>query len=136
MTFRVNTNSLKNAMGTMFLLAAAFFVCSTLISMRSVFADPIAPANTLPGRSGRVSPRATLESRAVAARTAVTPTQKTATSRTTASRGGSVNRIVTSRNKVSVHPSAATTSSTRGVAARNQVVNNTRSNRAEIFFTC
>lgn len=35
--------SLKNAMGTMFLLAGAFFVCSTLLSMRAVLADPIAP---------------------------------------------------------------------------------------------
>ena len=46
MTFRINANSCKNAMGTVFLLAAAFFVCSTFISMRSVFADPIAPADT------------------------------------------------------------------------------------------
>lgn len=30
-------------MGTMFLLAGAFFVCSTLLSMRAVLADPIAP---------------------------------------------------------------------------------------------
>ena len=36
----------KNAMGTVFLLAGAFFVCSTLVSMRAVFADPIAPAST------------------------------------------------------------------------------------------
>lgn len=33
----------KNAAGTVFLLAAAFFVCSTVLSMRAVFADPIAP---------------------------------------------------------------------------------------------
>ena len=37
--------SLKNAMGTVFLLAGAFFVCSTLLSVRAVFADPIAPVN-------------------------------------------------------------------------------------------
>jgi len=35
--------NLKNAAGTFFLLAAAFFVCSTILSMRAVFADPIAP---------------------------------------------------------------------------------------------
>lgn len=128
MTFRINTNSVKNAMGTMFLLAAAFFVCSTLISMRSVFADPIAPANTLPGRSGRVSPRASIENRAVAARTATTSSQ--ATSRTTNSRGGSVNRVVSSRGKVSARPTSATTSASRGVTARNQVVSSPRSNRA------
>ena len=128
MTFRVNTNSLKNAMGTMFLLAAAFFVCSTLVSMRSVFADPVAPANTLPGRSGRVSPRASLENRTVAARTSVAPNQ--ATARTTTSRGSSVNRIVTSRNKVSSRPTSTATASSRGVTARNQVASNARSNRA------
>ena len=36
----------KNAVGTMFLLAGAFFVCSTFLSMRAVFADPIAPTVT------------------------------------------------------------------------------------------
>ena len=36
-------NSLKNAVSTVFLLAGAFFVCSTFLSMRAVFADPIAP---------------------------------------------------------------------------------------------
>lgn len=134
MTFRINTNSLKNAMGTMFLLAAAFFVCSTLISMRSVFADPVAPANTLPGRSGRTSPRASIENRAVAARTTVAPKQ--VASRTVASRDGSVNRVVSSRSKVSARgnvsarPTSTATVSSRGVAARNQVVNNARSNRA------
>ena len=128
MTFRVNTNSLKNAMGTMFLLAAAFFVCSTLISMRSVFADPVAPANTLPGRSGRTSPRAALENRAVTARTTVAQNQDA--SRTTTSRGGSANRVVTSRSKVSTRPTSTTTTSSRGVTARNQVVKNSRSNRA------
>ena len=40
-------NSFKNAMGTVFLLAGAFFVCSTLFSIRAVFADPIAPINDM-----------------------------------------------------------------------------------------
>ena len=52
MTFRINANSCKNAVGTVFLLAAAFFVCSTFISMRSVFADPIAPENSVAQKSG------------------------------------------------------------------------------------
>ena len=38
-------DSLKNAMGTVMLLAGAFFVCSTLLSLRAVFADPIAPVD-------------------------------------------------------------------------------------------
>ena len=33
----------KNALGTMFLLVGAFLVCSTFLSMRVVFADPIGP---------------------------------------------------------------------------------------------
>ena len=36
----------KNAMGTVFLLAGAFFVCSTFLSMRAVLADPVAPTVT------------------------------------------------------------------------------------------
>ena len=59
MTFRINANSCKNAMGTVFLLAAAFFVCSTLVSMRSVFADPIVDTGAAMQKSGRASPRAT-----------------------------------------------------------------------------
>ncbi len=38
---------MKNAAGTVFLLAAAFFVCSTFLSMRAVFADPVAPVSAV-----------------------------------------------------------------------------------------
>ena len=57
------TNLCKNALGTVLLLMGAFFVCSTLLSMRMVFADPIAPSGTEmaqmanSSRSGRASPR-------------------------------------------------------------------------------
>lgn len=90
----------KNAMGTVFLLAAAFFVCSTLVSMRAVFADPIAPvgatgatpqatrAGTATSRSGRASPRGTTGS-ATVARTATAG--GAATSRTVASRAATTN---------------------------------------------
>ncbi len=74
-------------MGTVFLLAGAFFVCSTLVSIRAVFADPIAPMNaneivvpqgtrTNVRTSGRTSPRGTnsVANRATVARTAVAPT--------------------------------------------------------------
>ena len=40
-------NSVKNAVGTVFLLAGAFFVCSTMLSIRAVFADPIAPIDQM-----------------------------------------------------------------------------------------
>ena len=75
-------NSLKNAMGTVMLLAGAFFVCSTLVSIRTVFADPIAPVNAemmaqqssraSARTSGRASPRNDMNvSRQTVARTAV-----------------------------------------------------------------
>ena len=48
----------KNAMGTVFLLAGAFFVCSTFLSMRAVFADPIAPVISPTVNANTASPRA------------------------------------------------------------------------------
>ena len=86
MTSQKIISSVKNAMGTVFLLAGAFFVCSTLVSIRAVFADPIAPMNaneivvpqgtrTNVRTSGRTSPRGTnATTRATVARTAVAPT--------------------------------------------------------------
>ena len=86
MTSQKIISSVKNAMGTVFLLAGAFFVCSTLVSIRAVFADPIAPTNvneivvpqgtrTNVRTSGRASPRGTnATTRATVARTAVAPT--------------------------------------------------------------
>ncbi len=135
MTLRINVNSCKNAMGTVFLLAAAFFVCSTFVSMRSVFADPIASANALPQRSGRTSPRATTQTRANTARTTVSrATTVPSASRATVSRGSGVaNRTVTSRGGAAVrniNAGQATQVSSRGVTARGQTVSNVRSNRA------
>ena len=49
MTSRNVADFCKNAMGTVFLLAGAFFVCSTLVSIRAVFADPVAPVNVQMG---------------------------------------------------------------------------------------
>ena len=75
--------SLKNAMGTVFLLAGAFFVCSTLLSVRAVFADPIAPvnANELVLQQGarsnvnaRTSARTSPRTKATVARTTVART--------------------------------------------------------------
>lgn len=128
MNFRINANSLKNAMGTVFLLAAAFFVCSTFISMRSVLADPVAPANTLPQRLGRTSPRATTQNRASAARTTVSRATVTpaSESRTTTSRGVA-SRTVSPRTSVR-NINAQTTTPSRGVTVRAQ--NAARSNRA------
>ena len=131
MTRQKIADSFKNAVGTVFLLAGAFFVCSTFLSIRSVFADPIAPINensvatpqsgrASNPRSGRASPR----NRANASRTTVA---RTTTSSGTAARAVSgrpaVNRAnaTSSRNVVS-RASAATSranaAATRSVRAR------------------
>ena len=123
MTFRINANSMKNAMGTVFLLAAAFFVCSTLISMRSVFADPIVNTDAMQQKSGRQSPRSTAKStnRATVSRTTSVRTPG-ATTR------GTANRTVTSRGVSSTRSNG--TVATRGVTARSNANRTTTSNRA------
>ena len=94
------TDFCKNAMGTVFLLAGAFFVCSTLVSIRAVFADPIAPMATSAmvaapqaTRAGTASPRANATSRRNAANTVsrgtasattVSPSRSVSTRATTA----------------------------------------------------
>ena len=98
----------KNAAGTVFLLAAAFFVCSTLLSMRAVFADPVAPVVTQASRSGAQSPRTTRPS---------PRTTDNAPSRT----GGATaapSRAVAERATASRAPQAASVAPSRAVAAR------------------
>lgn len=128
------TDSLKNAMGTVFLLAGAFFVCSTFLSIRSVFADPIAPmdSNMLVGpqsgranarTSGRASPRNTATtSRRAVARTAV------------ADRGaitGAASRTVVSRAATN-RATGAATSRANATTKRNVVSRQTAAtNRAQ-----
>lgn len=117
-------------MGTMLLLASVFFVCSTFVSMRSVFADPIVSVNNLPQKTGRQSPRSTANNRATTARTT--------TSRTTASRAGvttnSASRAAVSRGtagSVRNIASRGTTATRSGVATRNVVSRNqSTANRA------
>ncbi|MFQ6744386.1 MAG: hypothetical protein ACLRFN_00180, partial [Alphaproteobacteria bacterium] len=108
-------DSLKNALGTVFLLAGAFFVCSTVLSVRSVLADPIAPVvpemydNSQNGRASgrasvRTSPRAKANAtRRTVARTTVAPNASVA--RTTENRrvnnsAANANRAVASRTVV------------------------------------
>ena len=142
MTRQKIADSFKNAIGTVFLLAGAFFVCSTFLSIRSVFADPIAPINensvaapqsgrASNPRSGRASPR----KRANASRTTVA---RTTTPSGTASRAVSgrpaVNRATAagSRNVVSrasaatSRANAAATRSVRARTATTAAVNNAR----------
>ena len=114
-------------MGTVFLLAAAFFVCSTFISMRSVFADPIAPANEIVQKSGRTSPRANANTRANVSRATVARAPGAVAqpaSRTSVSRGSGT-RSVSSR---SITPTRST--NTRSVTSRSNAKTRTTSNRA------
>ena len=129
MTFHINANSCKNAMGTVFLLAAAFFVCSTLVSMRSVFADPIVNPNAATQRTGRQSPRSTANNRANAARTTASRTTVQSASRTTASRANAANRTVAKR---SVTPTRSTNVSSRNVVSRNNSATRTTSNNRAV----
>lgn len=124
MKSQIVANSVKNALSTVFLLAGAFFVCSTMLSIRSVFADPIAPVdNTVyanqygrntNARSGRASPRNRANpSRTTVARTSVaggvTNPRAAAASRAVTSRATGANtNAAPSRNVVS-RASAVTT---------------------------
>ena len=130
---KIDMNSCKNAMGTLFLLATAFFICSTFISMRSVFADPIAPNNTGIQQSGRQSPRSKTAtsnrtvSRSTVSRTTNATTQPT-TDKTVISRGVA-SRNVASRN---VSQTRSTDGQSRNVASRSRTNASQRgtSNRA------
>lgn len=115
------TDFCKNAMGTVFLLAGAFFVCSTLVSIRAVFADPIAPMATSAmvaapqaTRAGTASPRANATSRRNAANTVSRGTA----SATTVSPSRSVStRATTART-------ATTRATTTAVASRTGTTGN------------
>ena len=119
-------------MGTVFLLAAAFFVCSTLVSMRSVFADPIVDTSAAAQRTGRQSPRNATNNRANTARTTVsraTASRTTAqpANRTATSRGTTANRTVSKR---ATTPTRSTNVSSRNVVSRSNTTNQTTNNRA------
>lgn len=120
-------NFCKNALGTVFLLVGAFLVCSTFLSMRVVFADPIGPIfeNTQVEADGltlsRTSPRndANRNVRATAARPT---TGAAATTATTATRSV-VQRPTTDTARSTTERGVITRQlarrSSRGVKARN-----------------
>lgn len=132
MSVRINANSCKNALGTVFLLATAFFVCSTFISMRSVFADPIAPDNSNVVQSGRQSPRSTSRtSNRTISRSSVSRATSGATitpTRSAVSRGTAGSRSVSSRSITPTRKNANVVS--RGVATRGQSTRGTGENRS------
>lgn len=123
MTSRNVADFCKNAMGTVFLLAGAFFVCSTLVSIRAVFADPIAPANTM--LITAQSPRAnTANSRRNSANVVSRRDAATTATNTANSARSVAARTTTSR------ATAANTNSSRSVVARTTTPARTVRNRA------
>lgn len=133
--------SLKNAVSTVFLLAGAFFVCSTFLSMRAVFADPIAPVNDaslmMPQAqragnnartSGRASPRnRQTTNRATVARSAIV---NAARNQMTNPRGVAQRNVVSRgavnprANGVATRNTSATTTPTRNVVSRQNAAAN------------
>lgn len=129
----------KNAAGTIFLFAAAFFVFSTLVSMRAVLADPViiqqqqqAVSNsprsvrTAKASSSRTS-RTSRDSKAIVARTGATQTTKSAPATAVSAYRGTASRGTASRSSV-----AGTTAATsaRGVSARSATNRATATNKS------
>ena len=126
------TNAYKNAMGTVFLLAGAFFICSTLLSMRAVLADPIAPAQSNPARANtpRTAPGRTVANTRTPARTTTTrATTTNMASRTTAPSRNISTRSVSIRNSngesTDVKTAVRNNSASRSIASRTTANNNT-----------
>ncbi len=108
-------NLCKNALGTVLLLVGAFFVCSTLLSMRVVFADPIGPVfgNETGATQSAASPRTSGRTNPRGGATSARPTTATSTSGVAnASRG------VATRNVSARQTNPARTTTTRNVVSR------------------
>ncbi|MDE6250416.1 MAG: hypothetical protein K2M34_02145 [Alphaproteobacteria bacterium] len=101
----------KNAVGTVFLLAGAFFVCSTFLSMRAVFADPIAPVDV---NNSAAAPQAV---RAGTSRSARTSPRQTQTNSTNVARTATASRNVVSRAGINI-PTASRATTSRNVVSR------------------
>ena len=121
-------NFCKNAVGAMFLLVAAFLVCSTFLSMRAVFADPVAPViQAVPvdapvGSAPRSNPRSNLRS--------------TSGARPVASRGvvarGQSSQNNNGRNVVARTTNRTTANRTRNVRARTATTTDTSAARISL----
>jgi len=115
-------NFCKNAVGTMFLLMAAFLVCSTFLSMRAVFADPIAPViqavpvNAPVGAAPRANPRANVRQTSAARPTSTTSRNVVARGKTTNGNSG--------RNVVARTANRNAVNTTRNVRSRSATTTN------------
>ena len=124
MTKRNIADLAKNTVGTVFLLAGAFFMCSTFVSMRAVFADPIAPT-VVPSAAVTTSPRANATSRATS-RASAASRVRTATSRTAATQSPSRNVVAraTTNTASRANPSVKRNVVSRGSGNRTNVTRN------------
>jgi len=131
----------KNAMGTVFLLAGAFFVCSTFLSMRAVLADPIAP--TVTPVQANASPRANSTNRA-SGRTVNRGVSNATVARTTGRVAGTTNaaRGIVSRGTTNAASRVANTNANRNVVSRattransRNVVARTATNQSRVSMT-
>lgn len=114
MNSRNITDCIKNAVGTVFLLAGAFFVCSTLVSIRAVFADPLPVVNS--SVAAPQAPRAGNSTARAAGRTSPRTTQSTVSRSTTAAPTTTATRSIVSRVGTAATPSPRTTNGTRANA--------------------
>ena len=131
-------NSIKNAMGTVFLLAGAFFVCSTLLSMRAVLADPIAPVyDTVMAPQATVAGATSRATNGRATTSRANPRGNGATSRATVARTAtnvSNSRATATRNvsnaRATTNARAVASRSTGAVASRSTATRNVSNARA------
>lgn len=131
-------NSIKNAMGTVFLLAGAFFVCSTLLSMRAVLADPIAPVyDTVMAPQATVAGATSRATNGRATTSRANPRGNGATSRATVARTAtnvSNSRATATRNvsnaRATTNSRAVASRSTGAVASRSTATRNVSNARA------
>ncbi len=132
--------SLKNAVSTVFLLAGAFFVCSTFLSMRAVLADPIAPVDEemfvgpqaqRAGNNARTTGRASPRNKQTAQRTNVARSTVRSVASSLQPIRNVAKRNVVSRSAVNPRSNAVTSRNTGAGATRNVVSRqNTNANRA------
>ena len=132
--------SLKNAVSTVFLLAGAFFVCSTFLSMRAVLADPIAPVDEemfvgpqaqRAGNNARTTGRASPRNKQTAQRTNVARSTVRSVASSLQPIRNVAKRNVVSRSAVNPRSNAVTSRNTGTGATRNVVSRqNTNANRA------
>ena len=130
------TDAYKNAIGTVFLLAGAFFICSTLLSMRTVLADPIAPVTATnsslsPARVAAARNKSNVRNTGVSRSTIARPAATKSTGATDASGARNIKtrsvsvRSNNGRVKSVSQSSRSNNTSNRSIVSRTNAGNNT-----------